>query len=57
MADHRVYCHLCGHLGTDGPTRVRCFLVFTFCGKCHSTRREECEDLMNRATGPIPAPS
>ena len=36
MADHRVYCHLCGRLGIDGPTRVRAMLVFTFCGRRHN---------------------
>jgi len=54
MAMHRVYCHLCGRLGIDGPTRVRNLLVFTFCGKCHDEKRDQCEDLMNRATAPLP---
>jgi len=52
--DHAIHCHLCGKCDSYGPTRVRGILVFAFCQECHRTRRQECDDLMDRAAAPVP---
>jgi hypothetical protein len=50
--NHPVFCNLCDDRASKGGvTRVRNLLVFHFCNCCNTTKRAECDALMDRLAG------